>query len=30
MLYFHVSFLISKNVIPNFCGKNYDLSSKTT
>ena len=25
-----ISFLISKSFIPNFCGTNYGLSSKTT
>ena len=25
-----ISFSISKSFIPNFCGKNYDLSIKTT
>ena len=30
LCFIFISFPISKSVIPNFCGTNYDLSSKTT
>ena len=30
LCFIFISFPICKNFIPNFCGTNYDLSSKTT